>query len=86
MLLPLKKLRVGCLGTTDETANFKDEDSQEEDMLHGEVFECLPPYRLRGCQWKEHGRAIPTNILKAVKLVGDGRDGGSDDGLEWLGR
>lgn len=72
---------VGRLFTANKTADFEDEDAQEEDMFHREIFVRFPPYRLCGCQGEEHGRAIPAHILEAVELIGDGRDCCGDDGL-----
>lgn len=50
-------------------------------MLYWKVLVRLAPYRLRGGQWKEHGRAIPTHILETVEVTRDRWDSSGDDGL-----
>jgi hypothetical protein len=69
--------------TTNQTANFKDEDAQEEDVLYWEVpyLYAFPHTDCVAAKGEKHGRAISTHILEAVEVIGDGWDGGGDDGL-----
>jgi hypothetical protein len=50
-------------------------------MLHWKVLVRFTPDRLRGRQWKEHGRAIPAHILETVKFTSDRWNRSCDDGL-----
>jgi hypothetical protein len=74
------RFEVGAL-TANQTAHFKDEDTQEKDRLHREIFVRLPPHGLCGRQRKEHCRAIPAHVCETVEVIGNRRDSGGDDGL-----
>jgi hypothetical protein len=84
-MMRLLKTRAGML-TTDQTAYFEDENTQEKDGLYRKILVRFSPYRLCGSQRKEHGRPIPAHICEAVEIIGDRRDGGGDDSLAQVRR
>lgn len=65
---------------TDQAADLKDEDGQEKGDFEREVLVRLAPGGLEGAESEEEGTAIPSNVVDAVELVGDGGDGCGDDG------
>lgn len=68
--------------TTDETAQFKNEDCYQVGPLQGEIFKELPPGRCERSHSEEEGRSVPSNIGNTFELICDLWDGCCYDGLQ----
>lgn len=70
-----------AIHTTDETAQFKDEDCYEVRPLQGEILEELAPGRRERSHREEESRAVPSNVGNAVELICDPWDSCRYDSL-----
>lgn len=77
-----QSLQAGDHGpTTSQAPEFEDYDGRKKGPFQRKVFVRLAPKRLKGGKRHEKCGGIPTDLIEAMELIGDARNGGGDNSL-----